>query len=107
MANKVELSKILASKVVPVGSRYYNSPVLYYGENRYLTFPTYKRGKIATNGKKRYGVINKSTEYRPDLVSEHFYGTTMFWWQIMELNKIKDIWDFKSGLSIMIPEIIL
>lgn len=107
MANKIEQSRILASKLVPVGSRYYKYPVLYYGENRYLTFPTYKKEEISTNNKNKYTVINKSTEYRPDLVSYQFYGTTMFWWQIMELNNIKDVWDFKSGLSIMVPEIIL
>lgn len=107
MANKTEVSRILASKLVTVGSRYYDSPVLYYGESRYVTFPTYKRKTIRTNGKNKYTVINKSTEYRPDLISNQFYGTTIFWWQIMELNGIRDIWEFKSGLSILVPEIIL
>ena len=48
-------------------------------------------------------MINKSSEFRPDLISAEFYGSTMFWWKIMESNGIKDIYDFKSGLSIRIP----
>lgn len=103
MANKVEVSKILAKKFVPTGSRYFDSTVLYYGEDKYITFPIYRKQIIPKTSRDRYTVINKSTEYRPDLVSTDFYGTSIFWWKIMEANNIKDVFDFKAGLSLYIP----
>ena len=104
MANKIEKTRIFASTFVPVGSRYHQSEVVYYGENKYITYPIYKKDEnVDSGGKSKYTVINKSSEFRPDLISAEFYGTTMFWWKIMESNGIKDIYDFKSGLSIRIP----
>ena len=104
MANKIEITKILANKMVASGSRYEDNKVIYYGEDKYITFPIYRRRNISSGDRDKYTVINKSTEYRPDLVSQDFYGTSIFWWKIMEKNNIRDIWDFKSGLSILIPE---
>ncbi len=104
MGNPIEEAPILATRVVPAGSRYETSTVIYYGEKKYITFPLYRRPIIETGKRDRYTVINKSTEYRPDLVSQDFYGTSIFWWKVMEANNIRDIWDFKAGLSILIPE---
>ena len=103
MANNIQYTRIQARKFVPSGSRYYESDVIYYGEQKYITFPTYKKTDIKSSDQDKYTVINKSYEYRPDLVSADFYGTTIFWWKIMEANNIKDIYDFKSGISIYIP----
>jgi len=104
MANKIEVANILAKKMVPSGSRYEDNKVIYYGEDKYITFPIYRRQDIKSGDRDKYTVINKSTEYRPDLVSQDFYGTSIFWWKIMEINNIRDIWDFKAGLSILVPE---
>ena len=104
MTNKIEETKIKATKMVPAGSRYELNKVIYYGEEKYLTFPLYRRPSVTIGNRDKYTVINKSTEYRPDLVSQDFYGTSIYWWKVMEANNIRDIWDFKAGLSIWIPE---
>ena len=49
-------------------------------------------------------VISAGMEYRPDLMSMEKYGTTDFWWRIMEANKMKDITEFKAGKTIILPE---
>lgn len=103
MANKIEASRILARKMVAAGSRYEDNTVIYYGENKYITFPLYRKTKIEKSKNDKYTVVNKGYEYRPDLVAVDFYGASIFWHIIMEANGIKDIWDFKSGLSIKIP----
>lgn len=103
MANKIELSRVLARKMVAANSRYEDSQVIYYGENKYITFPLYRRPTIQKSQNDKYTVIGKGYEYRPDLVAVDFYGTSIFWHRILEANGIKDIWDFKSGLSIKIP----
>lgn len=103
MANKIEMSRVLARKMVSANSRYEDSQVIYYGENKYITFPLYRRPTIMRSQNDKYTVIGKGYEYRPDLVAVDFYGTSIFWHRILEANGIKDIWDFKSGLSIKIP----
>ena len=103
MANYIELSKIQAKKFVNVSSRYADSPVLYYTEKKLLTYPLYRKNKIASSKKDKFTIITKGYEYRPDLVSFTFYGLPDFWWKIMEANDIKDVYDFKAGLSIKIP----
>ena len=73
-----------------------------------MLFRSYKKNNSyspSTNDK--YTVITKGYEYRPDLVSYQAYGTPDFWWKIMEVNGIKDIFDFKSGLNIVIPDNVL
>jgi len=103
MANYIETTKIQARKFVNVSSRYAQSPVVYYTEKKKLTYPLYRKQKIEPSKKDKFTIITKGYEYRPDLVSNEFYGVTDFWWKIMEANNIKDIYDFKSGLSIKIP----
>jgi len=38
-------------------------------------------------------------------VSHEYYGHVDNWWKILEANQIKDIWDFKAGITIMLPDI--
>jgi hypothetical protein len=106
MANYVETTKINPKRFVPMSSRYSDSTVIYYTENKLLTFNTYKKNTIALSEKDIYYVVTPGTEYRPDLVSKTAYGTVDFWWKIMEANNIKDIFDFKAGLNIRIPNAI-
>jgi len=103
VANKISYPNISAKRFVDFSSRYINSKVLYYGENNKITFETYKRKDIVSSTKDKFVLINSSTEYRPDLVSYAAYGTVDYWWYIMEFNGIKDIYDFKSGITLRIP----
>jgi hypothetical protein len=107
MANTIENSNLPAANFVDKQSRYISSAVLYYGDRRLLTFSTYKRSAITSTGQNQFYVITKGTEYRPDLVSLRAYGSVSLWWKIMEANKIYDIWDFKAGLNIIIPNSLL
>jgi hypothetical protein len=40
-------------------------------------------------------------------MSNQAYGTPDFWWKILEVNGMKDIFEFKSGENIVIPNNIL
>lgn len=104
MANHFEYTKIDAKRFVPLTSRYAESPVVYYTENKLLTFTIYKKNNFPLSKKDKYYVVTKGTEYRPDLVSQNAYGTVDFWWKIMEANEIKDVFDFKAGINIRIPD---
>jgi len=51
-------------------------------------------------------LIESTYQYRPDLVSYQFYGTSQLWWVFALRNpdSIQDpIWDFVTGLPIYIP----
>lgn len=104
MANLIQDANIPASNFVTPTSRYINSSVLYYSENNFITFETYKRPTIEAGGDDMYMVIPASKQYRPDLVSNQVYGTVDFWWKIMEVNQIFDILDFKTGTNIRLPK---
>lgn len=103
MANNISYPNISSKRFISFSSRYINSKVLYYGDNKKLTFETYKRKKIISSPSDKFLLINSSNEYRPDLVSYAAYGTVDYWWYIMEFNGIKDIYDFKSGITLRIP----
>lgn len=107
MANLVEETSLNARRFVPVSSRYADSKVLYYSENKLLTFPTYKKQEVPLSENDTYATITPGMQYRPDLVSMQAYGTVDFWWRIMEANNIKDIYEFKAGLNIRIPNRVL
>lgn len=107
MANYTENNNIAATRFVPASSRYANSSVIYYTENKLLTFKTYKKQPTRLSQQDKYYVITAGYEYRPDLVSNKVYGIPDFWWRIMEANNIKDIFDFKTGLNIRIPDAVL
>jgi len=102
MANKIVETNIRATRFVESTSRYANSDVIYYGSQNKLTFKTYKRQTLPSSSD-RFTVIPNNMEYRPDLLSSKIYGVPDFWWKIMEVNKIFDIFDFKAGINIRIP----
>jgi hypothetical protein len=103
MANYTENTEITAKRFVTVSSRYASSDVIYYTENKLLTFKTYKKNTIPLSREDKYTVISPGYEYRPDLMSYNAYGVVDFWYRIMEANNLKDIWEFKAGLNIRIP----
>lgn len=104
MANYTEQTQLLASRFVNTASRYYDSDVLYYTENKLLTFSLYRKAEIPISSSDRYLVVSAGQEYRPDLISYLAYGAVDFWWRIMEANGIKDVYDLKVGLNLRIPE---
>lgn len=107
MANYIEYTNIQPRRFVPISSRYYESPIIFYTENKLMTYTTYKKTVIPKTNRDRYYIVTAGKEYRPDLVSLAAYGTVDYWWKIMEANNIKDIFDFKAGLNIRLPDAIL
>jgi len=106
MPNQIELANLPSDRFVSALSRYKQSVVVYYtvGNKNYLSFTTYKKQIKSTPSKNdSYMVIPAGMEYRPDIVSKKVYGTTDFWWKILEANNIKDIFEFKIGLNIRLP----
>lgn len=105
MANPIEYNtNVTPSEFVPKTSRYIESRIINYSEAKILTFETYKKKEIPISPNDQVTVIPAGMEYRPDLISKATYGNTDFWWKIMEANKIKDIFDFKAGKTIILPE---
>ena len=109
MANVIEYTNIdpIRNFLVPVSSRYASSAVIYYGQNRFLTFTTYVRTPYTPTSGDKYSIIPPGMEYRPDKVSQQAYGTPDFWYRIMEANNMMDIMEFKSGTNIIIPQAVL
>jgi hypothetical protein len=104
MANKIEFTNTRATEFVTNISRYSNSRVLYYSEEKIITFEVYKRRKFVPSSRDQVAVITPGLEYRPDLMSFEKYGMPDFWWKIMEANSMKDVTDFKAGRTIVLPE---
>lgn len=104
MANKIEYTNIRATEFVTRLSRYSDSRVVYYSDNRLMTFETYKRKNQPKSPRDQVTVITPGMEYRPDLMSFDKYGIPDFWWKILEANKMKDIIEFKAGKTIVLPE---
>ena len=103
MANFIEQTNINSQQFVSPTSRYADGKVVYYTENKLLTFSTYKKKEIPLSNQDKYAMVSPGVEYRPDLVSQQAYGTVDLWWKILEANGLKDVWEFKSGLNIRIP----
>lgn len=104
MANYIEEIDILTSTdFVPQTSRYVDSTVIHYGEEKKITFKTFKRTEVPFSSQDRFIFLDKRFEYRPDIVSNLAYGIPDFWWRILEANKIDDIFDFKAGLTVRVP----
>ena len=93
-----------ATAYVSTSSRYANSRVIQYRENKLLTFETYKkiRSNVASSTD-QWMQINYYYEYRPDLVSAEVYGVPDLWWRLLEANSMKDIMEFKVGVNIRLP----
>ncbi len=70
-----------------------------------MTFATYVRTVPVTSANDKFTVISPGYEFRPDLLSNDVYGIPDFWWKILEVNSIKDIFDFKAGITIRVPDI--
>lgn len=103
MANKLVRTNIFAASLVSPSSRYIDSKVVYYTDQHKLTFTTYRRHEYRPSEKDRWMVVKKTEEYRPDKVAHAAYGVPGFWWKLLEANGMKDIWDFKSGLTVWLP----
>jgi hypothetical protein len=103
MANEISYTNYGTKNLVASTSRYAARTVIHYG--------IHKKAAFAVHGKKIIGVlpgdkfyeIQKDMEFRPDLVSNHFFGMPDLWWRIMEVNGMKDILEFRSGRNIRIP----
>lgn len=104
MANSIEFTKIRPDTFVTRVSRYSSSKVVYYSDQKIITFETYKRKKFVPSKGDQVTVITPGMEYRPDLVSSDKYGLPDFWWKIMEANNMKDVTEFKAGKTIVLPE---
>ena len=107
MANYIEYTTLNPRRFVTATSRYLNSKVVYYTERKLLTFTTYKKHNFPPTNNDQFMVITKGVEYRPDLVSQRVYNAPDFWWHILEANNMKDIYEFKAGVNIRIPNAIL
>ena len=103
MANSIKYTRKNANQFVDPTSRYSESKVIYYTDNNFITFETYKKREYIPSSQDQVSVIPNGMQYRPDLVSQKKYGTVDFWWKIMEVNGIKDIYDFKAGMTIILP----
>jgi hypothetical protein len=101
---KTSVAPIESKNLVSSSSRYIGSTVLYYGNQNFVTFETYKRKNYVKSGIEKVMVISKGVEYRPDLVSYDFYGFADVWWKILEANGMSDIFEFKAGVTIILPE---
>lgn len=104
MANRIEYTELRSTDFVTTVSRYANSRVVYYSDEKIITFETYKRKNFKQTSSDQVTVIPPGMEYRPDLVSREKYGIPDFWWKIMEANGMKDIIDFRAGKTIILPE---
>lgn len=107
MTIPIQYTNISPKTIVTPSSRYKDQNIIYYGENKILTFDTYIRKDYKQNGLEKIATITKSVEYRPDLVSQKIYGFPDNWWRILEVNKMKDVWEFKAGKTIILPNRIL
>ena len=103
MTQPIELARVQSQQIASAGSRYLKQRVIYYGERRFMTYDTYLRQNYVPSGNERVMVVTKGVEYRPDLVSHDVYGFADNWWRILEANGLSDIFDFKAGLTIMLP----
>jgi len=107
MAIYTEATEMSGRKFVSVTSRYIDSPVIYYSENKFLTFPIYKKQIYEFSDKDKFYSVTPGTQYRPDLISYEFYGTPDFWWKIMQVNDIKDVFEIRTGMTLRLPDGVL
>lgn len=51
-------------------------------------------------------MIKADDVQRPDLISYKVYGRVNYWWIIMKINKIEDVWnDLVPGRQLQIPNV--
>ena len=88
-------------KYVSATSRYATTPVIDY-EGKFA-YPIYRKKNLVFHPQDKHYEISKEMEYRPDLVSNQFFGVPDFWWRIMEMNHMVDILEFRAGRNIILP----
>lgn len=50
--------------------------------------------------------VKEQDLYRPDLISLRMYGKNTYWWMILKINHIEDLYnDLVVGKSLIIPDI--
>jgi hypothetical protein len=103
MANKISYTNYGTNNLVNSTSRYSFRRIIQYGDDNKSTFTVYKDKNARIGPDDKFYEIQKEMEFRPDLVSNQFYGTPDLWWRIMEVNKMIDIMEFRSGRNIRIP----
>ncbi len=103
MTVPIEKANLRPESVLSGSSRYLGQNVIYWGDKKLITFDTYIRRPYVVAGDEKIFLIPKTYEYRPDLVAYKIYRTSELWWFILEANGMKDIMDFKSGKTIIIP----
>jgi|APGre2960657373_1045057.scaffolds.fasta_scaffold00093_24 hypothetical protein len=104
MANTIDKNvRLTAGSYVTFTSRYRSSNIFFYGNDRKITFSTYKKRSQVTSETDSFLTITKAFEFRPDLVSYKVYSTPDYWWKILEFNGMMDIFDFKNGRNIRLP----
>lgn len=103
MANELSYTNYGTNNLVSSTSRYAAKDVVLYGSEKKATFAVSNKKKIGVGPNDKFFEITKETEFRPDLVSGQFYGIPDFWWRIMEINKMKDIMEFRAGRNIRVP----
>lgn len=104
MTIPIEKANLRPDAVLSGSSRYLGQNVIYWGDNKLITFDTYIRQPYVKTGSENIVRIPKTLEYRPDLIAYKFYRESELWWFILEANGMKDIMDFKAGKTIIIPE---
>tara|TARA_R110001606_G_scaffold88448_5_gene199267 strand:- start:14147 stop:14461 length:315 start_codon:yes stop_codon:yes gene_type:complete len=53
----------------------------------------------------RRHTLSSKDSARPDLLSAKYYGTLNYWWFILKVNRIDDIWnEMYIGMDIQIPD---
>jgi len=92
---------------VSVSSRYSNAEIIYWGPLRKITFTTYKKRTYPYNSTDKFTIIPPGMEYRPDKMSSSVYGISDFWWKILEANNMNDVYDFKAGVNVRLPDLML
>lgn len=54
----------------------------------------------------KVGFVPLEFQHRPDLISNAFYGTPIYWWLIMLVNNVSDPFEgFNVGDKILIPNL--
>src|SRR4051812_37343415 len=100
-------ANIRATSVLRGLSRYKESVIIYWGEQKRIAFETYLRTPYTQTGKERVVLVTPGLAYRPDLLAFEVYGFPDGWWKILEVNKISDVFDFKPGITVMLPDALL
>ena len=108
MSNSIQLANQQPSQFVSNSSRYLSSNVIYWSDERILTFETYKRKPVVQSSSDKFMIISPGMEYRPDKIAQKAYGKKLmgYWWRIMEANNIFDVFDLKAGTVLRIPTIV-